>query len=236
MDWFLFYVLTATSLIYAFWDHAETLATAREAIGRKAKIKAWSKLFLLWFVPVISAIGSYLSTVSGEEVTETLRKHETSVAEAKKQAAKSNAKAATLSKDLDLERLKLEQIKDKLRFRNISTKQRAGILELLLGFPKGPVSISVIETDLEAVAFAKQIESVLTSAGFSVDLQTAMMMSGPNGAPVGLVFCVENQTSVPRHADRILNAFAKVGLNPTPAIGGEADALKIIVGAKPPEP
>ena len=100
---------------------------------------------------------------------------------------------------------------------------------------KGSVTITFLESDLEAVSFANEIESVLKSCGFSVVMGPMMMMSGPKGYPVGLFFEIADPNSVPPHAQSIGDAFASAGFTAITSVRSDMDRdkLSIIVGGLP---
>lgn len=118
--------------------------------------------------------------------------------------------------------------------RLITPTQEAAILSALAGVPAGKVEISVTESDLEAVAFARQIESLLKKAGNQVHVRLMMMMSGPMGAPVGLGLTIKNERAVPPHAQAIGNALGAVGLTQGGSTNPDRDkdTLYITVGAR----
>lgn len=122
--------------------------------------------------------------------------------------------------------------------RRIDSTQEKTLLSTLRTAPKGKVEIVVTESDLEAVAFARQIESLLKQAGYDVNFGLMMMMSGPMGAPVGLGFTVASPNDVPPQAQAIGDAFVRVGLHPEGSVNPDrkADVLYITVGAKPLDP
>jgi hypothetical protein len=142
---------------------------------------------------------------------------------------------AQLDKEL---KEKTEAIEAKTRRRSISDEQKRNLLARLANAPKGKVFIAVTESDLEAVAFASEISDLLKTAGFGVEMETAIMMSGPSGAPVGLIFSVRDASAVPPHAQAIGDAFHVSGIplaaGPNPSIPD--DRLNITVGAKPLQP
>ncbi len=106
---------------------------------------------------------------------------------------------------------------------------------MLSNAPKGKIVTTVTENDLEAVAFQKQLVEVFNSAGFAAKAESVMMMSGPSGAPVGLILQIHSELSVPPHAQAIGDALSKVGLNPKTAVSPttEDGMLFIVVGARP---
>ena len=126
-------------------------------------------------------------------------------------------------------------LEEKTHHRSISESQERELVAQLTAAPKGKVVITVTESDLEAVTFAGRINGVLQLAGFSVESHSVMMMSGPHGAPVGLIFCIQDISAVPPHAQAIGNAFQRVGIpvqaGPDPNI--PRATLGITVGAKP---
>ncbi len=132
---------------------------------------------------------------------------------------------------------KLDAVETVQRPRTVAPQQKDALIRLLSAAPKGRIITTVIESDLEAVAYQKQIAEALTASGFSVDVQSAMMLSGPSGAQVGLILQIKDANAVPPHAQAILQAFGQAGLEPKPATQPtmDADLLVIVVGAKPPQ-
>ena len=84
----------------------------------------------------------------------------------------------------------------------------------------------------------RRIEDILKQSGENVDSSLFMMLSGPGGAPVGLVFGVNNAKRVPAHAQAILQAFTAPSLKPIPVADPNVKDgdLCITVGAAPIEP
>jgi hypothetical protein len=119
--------------------------------------------------------------------------------------------------------------------REITAEQEANILRDLENAPKGKIEMTVIESDQEAVALFRRIESILKKARYDVNAWTAMMLSGPQGAPVGLGMTIQDPNSPPIHAQAVLEAFAKAGLNPLTSINSDRDphTLYIVIGANP---
>lgn len=129
--------------------------------------------------------------------------------------AGANERAAAFEKETAIARLDLATLQSKMAWRTITPEQRSAIVaELKARAPNGPITMSAIEMDLEGVAFQQQIATMLTAAGYAVDAHTAMMMSGPSGVGTGLVLQINSERDVPPHAQAILEAFAKAGLNP----------------------
>jgi len=122
--------------------------------------------------------------------------------------------------------------------REITPEQETAIVNSLLGALKGKVEMTCIESDQEAVAFLRRIESVLKKAGYEVNVWLAMMLSGPRGAPVGLGFTIKDADAVPPHAQAIGDAFFKAGLKPLTSTNPDRDAdmLYIVMGARPLKP
>lgn len=122
--------------------------------------------------------------------------------------------------------------------REITASQETAILTDLVGAPTGKVEISVTESDLEAVALARRIESILTKAGNQVHVSLVMMMSGPMGAPVGLGLTIKDDKAVPPHAQAIGDALGKAGLISAGSTNADrdGDTLYIVVGVKPLDP
>jgi hypothetical protein len=122
--------------------------------------------------------------------------------------------------------------------REITPSQETAILAELAGAPTGKVEISVTESDLEAVALARRIESILSKAGNQVHVGLMMMMSGPMGAPVGMGVAIKDKNAIPPHAYAILQALARAGLTGEGSTNQDrdGDTLYITVGARPLDP
>lgn len=83
------------------------------------------------------------------------------------------------------------------------------MVDFLRDKPKGRVRIAVTESDQEAMALAHQIESILLKAGYQVNFDQMIMMSGPRGAPIGLGVTVKDANAVPPHAQAVGDVLSK---------------------------
>lgn len=126
----------------------------------------------------------------------------------------------------------LEELRNKLRPRVITSEQRAQLIAMLMPLPKRPIDIVSVSGDGEATEFANQIASILNDVGFKAGVAQALYGGGD---PVGVGIVVKNAATAPPQAIRLQQAFFAIGI---PMAGAENSnvaegAIQIVVGHKP---
>jgi hypothetical protein len=159
-------------------------------------------------------------------------------AKAKANEVTSNRRVQTLEAELQASKDLAEgayslasSVETKSKFRAIVGEQFTSLKSSLNGMPSGRVVIDVIESDVEAVAFAESIQKLLEAVGNEVTVEKQIAISP---APIGLVMRAR-ELNMPKHAESILSEFQAKGIDvkgmANPAIVD--DVLRIEVGAKP---
>lgn len=140
--------------------------------------------------------------------------------------AKQQERAATAEKDLANLRRATEP-------RHFSPEQEATLIELLSGEPKGPVIIESLSGD-EPMAFAQQIDRILTAARWLEGRGKIDTFTIGGGGPVGAFINVRDANNVPPYATHIQQAFFTVGFQligePAP---NQQQPVKIFIGRRP---
>lgn len=142
------------------------------------------------------------------------------------EAAQQRERAARAEKDL-------LELQERIKPRRISADQRERLIAALRNLPKGPVIVTCVLGDGEAIAFANQIVDSLKSAGWPVDGVNQVVYT-PNN-PVGFFVRVRSAANAPPYAGALQQAFNSVEIRldgqqvPTLSEG----VVEIVVGNKP---
>lgn len=130
---------------------------------------------------------------------------------------------------------RVDKIDAKIDQRTITNAQEALFIAALKDAPRGPVEVWQFESNAECKTFARQVESLLKTAGFTVRPRMDNLISlgfSPNGLELGIL----DANAVPKHAKALQVAFSALGI-PAPGRGwGECqdkDVICILIGAKP---
>lgn len=133
----------------------------------------------------------------------------------------------------------LEQVKERMRPRTLTSTQRVHLLEALAEFsdsllPNAGLSMQVAIGDAEARTYANQIRSVLLNAGWKV---IGMENATAPVVPQGVMIFVEKGSTAPPYAGALQKAFGSVGVE---VKGVEIpsynkDQVTLFVGSKSPE-
>lgn len=131
------------------------------------------------------------------------------IANAETQAAKASVKVVQLQvvvANAEKGRAQAEkallELQERIKPRQLSLEQRAGLIDLLINEPKGPVVMECLLAEPETCNFAEDIRKALAAAGFKIN-QTKMS-GGMAVTPIGINVLVPGQP-VPEHAE-FLNA------------------------------
>lgn len=160
------------------------------------------------------------------------------------EADATNAKAAQQRVEIALEKQKeqtanaerdLAQLRQAVRDRHLSAVQRSELIKLLSGDPKGPIDITTILGDSEAVAFTAEVADVFKSSGWTIADNGPIQAVYVGGPPIGFGIIVRSSLTAPSYAARIQNAFFAVGF---PIAGVENTSypdtrVEIVIGHKP---
>jgi hypothetical protein len=123
-----------------------------------------------------------------------------------------------------------------LQRRRITDEKKHIMIDMLIHAPKGRVTLTAVQSDVEAVYFLEDIEDVLKKSGFDVEQNLLASFWTSGTYPTGLALHIKNAQAPPPHADAILRAFKAAGINPddtTEQKGMEDGLLKIEVFPKP---
>lgn len=139
-------------------------------------------------------------------------------------------------RELDATKQRASQIDERTRGRSLSEAQKQRMREFLAASAKGKVRMNAVGSDLEAVAFMKDVQDALISAGESVEADVAMMIMGRDGVPKGITIRVKNGSDPPLHATAIARAFLDLGIRPRMEIDPGIDSSEVVItiGAKEP--
>ncbi len=139
-----------------------------------------------------------------------------------------------------LERLE-EERKERERPRHFEAQQRSRLIEYLTNGPKGKILMASISANEESVTFAGEMSSALEAAGFEIIEWRGDHF--PRFTVKGQWVCLRGPTTIPSHAQHVLDSFASVGTKVDfyidPKIfecartGVSDDTLLMVVGAKP---
>jgi hypothetical protein len=126
------------------------------------------------------------------------------------------------------------KLRNLLRGRHLTVKQRGEILTELQDSMTGPVSMTAAAADREAVCYEGEIANVLEDTGFKVEVDNATREPPVEQVPTGIEMTVKDETVRPIHAYRIVRAFRSAGVAIATRINGKRrknNTLYITVGA-----
>lgn len=92
--------------------------------------------------------------------------------------------------------------------RKLSSDQRARLYDMLLKLPKGPIDVVAVLGDGESYAFARELDSLLNSAGWKTQGVSKAVFSG---VPAGLIIQVHDKETAPHHAASLQHALGTIG-------------------------
>lgn len=119
------------------------------------------------------------------------------------------------------------------RGRHLTVEQREDISTELQDSMIGPVSITAVASDREAVCYEGEIANVLEDTGFTVEIDNAKGNLSAQQVPAGIEMTVKEETVRPIHAYRIVRAFRSAGVAIATRINGSRrknNTLYITVG------
>jgi hypothetical protein len=153
-------------------------------------------------------------------------------AEANRQAANANERAAALELESAIQReraAKAEQalleLQHRLAWRDFAPAQAQGLVHALRPFRGVSVSVMVMVGEAEAERFGQQLVSLLRAADWSATISTTGMLLPP---PYGII-CWHPAGDKP--AEALIRSLKSFGLQVSEENG---DTLRILVGLKPP--
>jgi hypothetical protein len=126
------------------------------------------------------------------------------------------------------------KLRNLLRGRHLTVKQRGEILTELEDSMTGPVSMTAATADREAVCYEGEIANVLEDTGFKVKIDNATGEPPAEQVATGIEMTVKDETVRPIHAYRIVRAFRRAGVAIATRINGKRrknNTLYINVGA-----
>ena len=135
--------------------------------------------------------------------------------------------------------LHAKDAKPRSRARHLTCKQREDIADGLQDSAVGPVSMTAVESDKEAVNYEAEIANVLEETGFEIEIDNATVKKPDREIAPGVEMIVKDQTIRPAHAFQIVQAFRRAGITITTSINalrGKNDTLYITVGSKDASP
>lgn len=207
--------MTTASFIYVFYDHRETYVAFKDAVGRKSKTAAGLKLFLLWFIPIIGTIGTYVSMKAGDA---TDAKIETQAAE------------LIITKD----KIALSDERDKRREeaarpRGLVASRMPTMLKELEEAPKLKVDLGYMAHDEEAQNLAGQIQTLLNAAAITYSSNAALAVQIHRGVEIKS----GNDEASKKLAIALARAISVGGVTVTAKADLEEGKVSIFVGKKP---
>jgi hypothetical protein len=125
------------------------------------------------------------------------------------------------------------KLRNPVRGRHLTVKQRGDISTELQDSMTGPVSITAAASDREAVCYEGEIANVLEDTGCKVEIDNATTKPSAEQVPTGIEMTVKEETVRPIHAYRIVRAFRSAGVEIATRINGKRqknDTLYITVG------
>ena len=125
------------------------------------------------------------------------------------------------------------KLRNRLRGRHLTVKQRGDILTELQDSTAGPVSMTAARSDGEAVCYESEIATVLEDTGCKVEIDNATKESPAKQLPPGIEMTVKEETVRPIHAYWIVRAFRSAGVTIATRINGKRqknNTLYITVG------
>ena len=114
--------------------------------------------------------------------------------------------------------------------RSLTAKQVSHFVEALKERPKGTVDIVCVWNNAEAMAFMKEIASLMKTAGWNVKNESRVVFKG---TPNGVIIATQSTNNPP--AASLQKAFKFIGF-PTHGVVNEtvpADEVRLIIGYKP---
>lgn len=96
--------------------------------------------------------------------------------------------------------------------RHLTSEQRENISAHLQGSTTGPVLLTAVASDKEAVCYQGEIASVLEDVGCEVKIDNAKEKASVPEIPKGVEMTIKERTVRPIHAHRIIGAFRRAGV------------------------
>jgi hypothetical protein len=118
-----------------------------------------------------------------------------------------------LASGLRLDKLKAERdtaIAERQKDRRLTDGQRAGIKQGLEG-TKGRIVIISMTDSIESHRYAKDLEEVLTGAGWTTRIQPILRIS-EGEPPTGLILAMENPQAIPSYINPLFKALENAGV------------------------
>lgn len=140
--------------------------------------------------------------------------------------------AARLQEQLEASEQKVAALEDAARPRTLSSSAHVYIVEKLSEHAGQVITVSPVGNDAEVNNFAREVEIILTDAGWNVTFYEIGMIFRP---VIGLVVGVSTSDDPPQAALALVEAFREVGLatNPGSLAMGSKAPISIMVGEKP---
>ena len=209
----------------------------------------WSKIILFvgagaTFLGTIGTIwsGSLLEDISNQRIAN----NENETAIAKNEAAQAVERAAIIEKQnlelrsgvADIEKDALEskrkylELLERVSPRTLSKEQKEIFRNFLSNNIKGKLNISCGFGNNEGYAFAQEIEQLLNQSGWET---TDILMKIFKSNIYGLLLVVKNESSAPRYAGILQEAFNKIDMPVSGEFNNkyEEQRLDLIIGLKP---
>ena len=196
------------------------LAIAAHGIRKKPRDKLESRMGFL--VALLACLSWYFGTREAARLQEQLEASEQKVA----------AEAARLQEQLEASEQKVAALEDAARPRTLSSSAHVYIVEKLSEHAGQVITVSPVGNDAEVNNFAREVEIVLTDAGWNVTFDEIGMIFRP---VIGLEVGVSTSDDPPQAALALVEAFREVGLatNPGSLAMGSKAPISIMVGEKP---
>jgi len=221
-----FTVLAAVAGVVA-WHFSSQFRDAKDAAFERFKLQ--------------SALSIAESATRTAEATKRASEAGEEAAKAVAEAARANERTKTLEFEADKQReraaeaeMKLFQLQEKTKPRQISEEQRTRLMTLLsAASPKGLVGLGCVRGDAEGGTLAEQIDEVLKAAGWPTTGISQATYDGGN--PTGLFVLVKSASTATARATVLKRVFSKAGIQ-LPAYTKSnlgTDDVHIIVGTKP---
>ncbi len=166
---------------------------------------------LSFLLVAVGVVGEFLvDRMAGPIIKRRDAAQRSEIAELSRQTADSNAPAAEANRIAEQERLARVQLEAKLAPRSLSTEQQARIRSELTKLAGRSVTVTFINDNFEAAAFASQIRDVFSQAKWVIT-QFSQMTPGGNGLPIvrGVLIMTEPPDTSVESGHAVLAALRK---------------------------